>query len=155
MMLSAHLSVAEYIQSDTAKRKGIDNSMTPEHTENAKVLAEKVFEPIRIHFGKPIYRSSGYRSKALNSAIGGSATSEHCTAEAIDLDQDGRGTGVTNRMVFEFIKDNLIFNQLIWEFGDSENPDWVHVSYKVNGTNRKQILKAVREGGATKYIPYA
>lgn len=155
MNLSAHLSEAEYIKSDTAKRKGIDNSMTPEHTENAKVLAAKVFEPIRLHFAKPIYLSSGYRSKALNSAIGGSSTSEHCTAEAMDLDQDDRGTGVSNRMVFDYIKDNLVFNQLIWEFGDSQNPDWVHVSYNVDGTNKKQILKAVRENGATKYIPYA
>lgn len=155
MMLSAHLSVAEYIKSDTAKRKGIDNSMTPEHTENAKVLAEKVFEPIRLHFGKPIYLSSGYRSKALNSAIGGSLSSQHCSAEAMDLDQDDRGTGVTNRMVFDYIKNNLDFDQLIWEFGDSQNPDWVHVSFKVKGGNRKQILKAVRENGATKYIPYA
>lgn len=155
MNLSAHLSEAEYIKSDTAKRKGIDNSMTPEHTENAKVLAAKVFEPIRLHFAKPIYLSSGYRSKALNSAIGGSSTSEHCTAEAMDLDQDDRGTGVSNRMVFDYIKNNLVFNQLIWEFGDSQNPDWVHVSYNVDGTNKKQILKAVRENGATKYIPYA
>lgn len=155
MNLSEHLSVAEYIKSDTAKRKGIDNSMTAAHTENAKILAAKVFEPIRMHFNKPIYLSSGYRSKALNSAIGGSATSQHCSAEAMDLDQDDRGTGVTNRMVFDYIKGNLDFDQLIWEFGDSQNPDWVHVSFKASGTQRKQILKAVRENGATKYIPYA
>lgn len=154
MNLSEHLSVAEYIKSDTAKRKGIDNSMTAAHTENAKILAAKVFEPIRMHFNKPIYLSSGYRSKALNSAIGGSATSQHCSAEAMDLDQDDRGTGVTNRMVFDYIKGNLDFDQLIWEFGDSQNPDWVHVSFKASGTQRKQILKAVRENGATKYIPY-
>lgn len=155
MNLSAHLSEAEYIKSDTAKRKGIDNSMTPEHTENAKVLAAKVFEPIRLHFAKPIYLSSGYRSKALNTAIGGSLSSQHCSAEAMDLDQDDRGTGVTNRMVFDYIKSSVDFDQLIWEFGDSQNPDWVHVSFKVKGGNRKQILKAVRENGATKYIPYA
>jgi hypothetical protein len=155
MQLSSHLSVAEYIKSDTAKRKGIDNSMTPQHTENAKVLAEKIFEPIRLHFAKPIYLSSGYRSKSLNSAVNGSLTSEHCSAEAMDLDQDDRGTGITNKMVFDYIKNNLVFNQLIWEFGDSSNPDWVHVSYNVDGTNKKQILKAVRENGVTKYIPYA
>jgi hypothetical protein len=155
MQLSEHLSVAEYIKSDTAKRKGISNSMTAAHTENAKVLAAKVFEPIRLHFGKAIFVSSGYRSEALNSAIGGSSSSQHCSAEAIDLDQDDRGTGVTNRMVFDFIKDNLDFDQLIFELGDEQNPDWVHVSYKVSGTQRKQILRAYREGGATKYKPYA
>jgi hypothetical protein len=155
MQLSEHLSVAEYIKSDTAKRKGISNSMTAAHTENAKVLAAKIFEPIRVHFGKPIYVSSGYRSQALNSAIGGSSSSQHCSAEAIDLDQDDRGTGVTNRMVFDYIKDNLDFDQLIFELGDEQNPDWVHVSYKVSGTQRKQILRAYREGGATKYKPYA
>jgi hypothetical protein len=155
MQLSEHLSVAEYIKSDTAKRKGISNSMTAAHTENAKVLAAKVFEPIRLHFGKPIFVSSGYRSEALNSAIGGSFSSLHCSAEAIDLDQDDRGTGVTNRMVFDYIKANIQFDQLIWEFGDDQNPDWVHVSYKVSGTQRKQILRAYREGSATKYKPYA
>jgi len=155
MQLSEHLSVAEYIKSDTAKRKGISNSMTAAHTENAKVLAAKVFEPIRLHFGKPIFLSSGYRSEALNSAIGGSSSSQHCSAEAMDLDQDDRGTGVTNRMVFDYIKDHLVFDQLIFEMGDDQNPDWVHVSYKVSGTQRKQILRAYREGSATKYKPYA
>jgi hypothetical protein len=154
MQLSEHLSVGEYIKSDTAKRKGITNAMTAAHTENAKVLAAKIFEPIRVHFGKPIFLSSGYRSEALNSAIGGSSTSQHCSAEAMDLDQDDRGTGVSNRMVFDYIKGNLIFDQLIWEFGDDANPDWVHVSYKVNGNQRKQILKAVKSGNTTRYVPF-
>jgi hypothetical protein len=154
MQLSEHLSVGEYIKSDTAKRKGITNAMTAAHTENAKVLAAKIFEPIRVHFGKPIFLSSGYRSEALNSAIGGSSTSQHCSAEAMDLDQDDRQTGVTNRMVFDYIKGNLNFDQLIWEFGDDANPDWVHVSYKVNGNQRKQILKAVKSGNTTRYVPF-
>jgi zinc D-Ala-D-Ala carboxypeptidase len=153
MQLSAHLSVAEYIKSDTAKRKQISNEMTPAHLENAKILAAKIFEPIRVHFGKPIYLSSGYRSEALNSAVGGSLTSHHCMAFAMDLDQDDRGTGVTNRMVFDFIKANLNFDQLIWEFGTDQNPDWVHVSY-VGAGNRKQVLKAVKSGNSTKYIPF-
>jgi len=153
MQLSAHLSVAEYIKSDTAKRKGISNEMTPVHLENAKILAAKIFEPIRVHFNKPIFLSSGYRSEALNSAVGGSLTSHHCMGMAMDLDQDDRGTGVTNKMVFDFIKSNLNFDQLIWEFGDDKNPDWVHVSY-VGAGNRKQVLKAVRSGSSTKYIPY-
>jgi hypothetical protein len=154
MQLSEHLSVAEYIKSDTAKRKGISNSMTAAHTENAKVLAAKVFEPIRLHFGKAIFVSSGYRSEALNSAIGGSSSSQHCSAEAIDLDQDDRGTGVTNRMVFDYIKDHLDFDQLIAEYPEGGNPAWVHVSYKAKGGQRKQILVCKRVDSQTKYTPY-
>jgi hypothetical protein len=155
MQLSTHLSLAEFIVSDTAKRNGIDNTPTPEHLENAKILAEKVFEKIRVGLGKPIYLSSGYRSKALNDATkGSSATSEHCTGEAMDLDQDGRSNGITNKQVFEYIKANLDFNQLIWEFGTDENPDWVHVSYSAKGVQKKQILKAVRVNGQPKYNPY-
>jgi zinc D-Ala-D-Ala carboxypeptidase len=155
MQLSEHLSVAEYIKSDTAKRKGIDNSMTAEHTENAKKLAANVFEKIRVHFNKPIYLSSGYRSKALNDAIGGSSSkSQHMTGEAMDLDQDDRGTGVSNADVFNFVKDNVEFDQLIWEYGDSKNPDWVHVSYKADGNQRKQIMKCSRVNGQPKYEPY-
>ena len=153
MNLSAHLTAAEYTKSDTAKRKGIDNSMTAEHTENAKVLAAKVFEPIRLHFAKPIYLSSGYRSKALNTAIGGSLSSQHCSAEAMDLDQDDRGTGVSNKMVFDYIKANLKFTQLIAEFPINGNLSWVHVSY--NEKNLKnEILVAKKVNEKTIYIPY-
>ena len=155
MQLSTHLSLAEFIVSDTAKRNGIDNTPTPEHLENAKILANKVFEPIRVGLGKPIYLSSGYRSKALNQATkGASITSQHCTAEAMDLDQDGRSTGITNKQVFDYIKANVDFDQLIWEFGTDQNPDWVHVSYSVKGKQRKQLVKAVRVNGQPKYNPY-
>jgi hypothetical protein len=122
--------------------------------ENFKKLAEKVFEPIREHFKVPIHISSGYRSKELNSAIGGSLTSQHCSGEAVDLDMDGSTSGVTNAQVFNFIKDKLEFDQLIWEFGTDKNPDWVHVSYESTGKQRKQILKAVRTNGKTSYLPY-
>ena len=127
---------------------------TPEHIENFKLLAEKVFQPIREHFRCPIHISSGYRSKELNQAVGGSLTSQHCQGEAIDIDMDGTPNGVTNRMVFDFIKDNLDFDQLIYEFGDSNNPDWVHVSYETTGKQRKQILKAIRVNGKTSYTNY-
>jgi hypothetical protein len=126
----------------------------PQHIDNFKLLAEKVFEPVRVHFGCPIHISSGYRSIELNRCIGGSLTSEHCTGEAIDIDMDGTPNGVTNKMVFDYIKDNLDFNQLIYEFGDSKNPDWVHVSYKSTGKQRKQILRAVRVNGKTTYQNY-
>ena len=161
MQLSKNLSLAEVTRSETANRKGISNMPTPEHLENFKKLAEKVFQPIREHFGVPIHISSGYRSAALNKAIGGAGktvngvyipSSQHCTGEAIDIDMDG--TSVTNAAIFNYIKDNLEFDQLIWEFGTDTNPDWVHVSYESTGKQRKQILKAKKVGGKTTYVPY-
>ena len=152
MKISPNLNLAEITRSDTAKRHGIDNTPTAEHLENFKLLAEKVFEPIREHFKTPIFISSGYRSKELNAFIKGSSSSQHCTGQAIDIDMDGSNGEVTNRMVFDFIKNKLDFDQLIWEMGTDFNPDWVHVSY-VKGKNRKQKLKAVRSGGKTTYLP--
>ncbi len=159
MKISTHLNLAEVTRSDSAKRHGIDNTPTAEHLENFKLLAEKVFEPIRLHFKTPIFISSGYRSADLNKFIGGAGkivngvyipSSQHCTGQAIDIDMDGSKGGVTNKMVFDFIVSRLDFDQLIWEFGTDANPDWVHVSYAKTG-NRKQKLKAVRVGGKTIY----
>jgi hypothetical protein len=128
---------------------------TEEHIANFKLLAENVFEKIRNNFRCPIHISSGYRSKELNACTkGASATSQHSTGEAVDLDMDGSANGVTNKMVFNYIKDNLEFDQLIWEFGTNENPDWVHVSYESTGKQRKQILKATRVDGKPHYSPY-
>lgn len=154
MKLSENLSLAEVTRSETAKRAGIDNTPTAEHIENFKKLAENIFQPIRKHFGKPIHVSSGYRSAALNKEIKGSATSQHCSGEAIDIDMDASSDGITNKMVFDFIKDKLNFDQLIWEFGTETNPDWVHVSYESTGKQRKQILKAVRSNGKVSYVPF-
>lgn len=151
MKISPNLNLAELTRSETAKRNGIDNTPTAEHLENFKLLADKVFEPIRDHFKTPIFISSGYRSKELNALLRGSASSQHCKGQAIDIDMDGSNGEVTNRMVFDFIKNKLDFDQLIWEFGTDFNPDWVHVSY-VKGKNRKQKLKAIRSGGKTSYI---
>ena len=159
MQISKHLRLAEITRSDIAKRQGIDNTPTAEHLENFKLLAEKVFEPIREHFNTPIFISSGYRSAELNKAIGGAGkivngvyvpSSQHCKGQAIDIDMDGGNGEVTNRMVFDFIKEKVDFDQLIWEFGTDFNPDWVHVSY-AKGANRKQKLKAVRVNGKTSY----
>ena len=152
MQLSKNLALAEVMRSETAKRKGISNMPTPEHIENFKLLAENVFQPIREHFGVPIHISSGYRSKALNTAVGGSLSSQHCSGEAIDIDMDG--TSVTNAQIFNYIKDNLNFDQMIWEFGTDTNPDWVHVSYKAKG-NRGQILKAKKINGSTVYLAFS
>lgn len=154
MKISDHLDLSEVTRSETAKRKGISNEPTPEHLENFKKLAMNVFEPIRKHFGFPIHISSGYRSKALNTAIGGSLTSQHCKGEAIDIDMDGSSNGITNKMVFDYIKANVKFDQMIWEFGSDSNPDWVHVSYSSDGKQRGQILKAIKSNGATKYVPF-
>lgn len=155
MNLSEHLTLKEVTNSDTAKRLGISNEPTPEHLNNLKLLAEKIFEPIRKHFDKPIKVSSGYRSKELNNAVPGSSlTSQHCSGEALDLDQDDMSYGITNKMIFDYIKDNLNFDQMIWEFGNDSNPDWVHVSYESTGKQRKQILRAVRVNGKVSYVPY-
>jgi hypothetical protein len=152
MQLSENLSLAEVMRSETAKRKGVSNMPTLEHIENFKKLAENIFQPIRKHFGKPIHISSGYRSAALNKAIGGASSSQHCTGEAIDIDMDG--TTIMNAEIFNYIKNNLSFDQLIWEFGTDKNPDWVHVSYESTGKQRKQVLKAIKQGGKTSYVPY-
>lgn len=154
MQISKHLSLAEVSRSETAKRKGINNTPSGEHLENFKKLAENIFEPIREHFAVPIHLSSGYRSKELNAAIGGASSSQHCSGEAIDIDMDGSASGVSNKDVFNYIKDHLNFDQLIWEFGTDDAPDWVHVSYESTGKQRKQILKAVKSGGKTSYLPY-
>lgn len=153
MKLSKNLSLVEVTRSESAKRNGIDNSPTPQHLENLKKLAVNIFQPIREHFKKPILISSGYRSEKLNRLMPGtSITSQHCSGEALDIDMDG--TKITNKQVFDFIKDNLDFDQLIWELGTDANPAWVHVSYESNGKQRKQVLRAIKKSNTTKYIPY-
>jgi hypothetical protein len=152
MQLSKNLSLAEVVRSESAKRNGISNTPTKEHLANLVSIALNVFQPIRDHFLVPIHISSGYRSAALNASIkGASKTSQHSKGQALDIDMDG--TKITNKQIFDFIKDNIEFDQLIWEFGTDKNPDWVHVSY-AKGKNRKQILKAVRRNGKTSYINF-
>lgn len=148
MKLSENLELAEMIRSESAKRLGIDNKPTAEHLHNMQLLAFCVFQPIRNHFKRPIHISSGYRSEALNKAVGGSRTSQHSTGQAMDIDMDG--TEITNKQIFDFIKDNLDFDQLLWEFGTENNPSWVHVSYS-GKRNRKQILRANKVNGKTIY----
>ena len=153
MQLSKHFELAEFTRSSTAKRAGISNMPTEAHQANMKVLCEKVLEPIREHFARPIMISSGYRSAALNKITkGASSTSQHCSGEAVDIDMDG--TEITNKQIFDYIKANLEFDQMIWEFGTEANPDWVHVSYESTGKQRKQILRAVKQGGKTVYKVY-
>lgn len=151
MQLSKNLSLAEVVRSESAKRRGINNLPTAEHLENLKDLALNVFQPIRDHFKVPIHISSGYRSRILNNAVNGATKSQHCSGQAIDIDVDG--TSITNKQVFDYIKDNLDFDQLIFEFGTDKNPDWVHVSYSKDN-NRKQVLRAKRNGIKTYYTNY-
>ena len=150
MKLSEHLTVKEVTKSATAIKHGINNEPTIEHLENLKALAEEVFEPMRKHFGVPIAVTSGYRGEELNKRIGGSATSQHCNGQAIDIDAHVYG-GVTNAKLFGYISDNLYYDQLIWEFGDGTEPDWVHVSYRRDGKNRNENLQAYRKDGRTHY----
>lgn len=151
MQLSAHFNLAEFTRSESAKRHGVSNEPTAEHIKNIKILCEKVLEPIRMKFG-PIIISSGYRSKVLNHYIGGSLRSQHCEGKAADIDMDGMND-VLNIDIFNYIKNNLEFDQLIYEFGNPLNPDWVHVSYN-EGKNRKQVLRAIKVNGKTAYSPY-
>jgi hypothetical protein len=152
MKLSAHFALSEFTRSESAKREGLDNTPTAEHLENLKTLCEKVLEPIRERYGS-INISSGYRGKMLNHFIGGSVSSDHCVGRAADIDMDDSATGVTNTEVFNYIKDNLDYDQLIWEFGTKEKPDWVHVGYR-GKDNRKQTLRATKVNGKSHYSPY-
>jgi len=149
MKISDHISMKEALRSNTAQRLGIDNMPDNETLVTMQVTAQHIFEPLRNHFNEPIYISSFYRSPELNKAIGGSAKSQHCKGEAIDIDDVY--SKASNADFFNYIKDKLEFDQLIWEFGDDENPAWVHVSYNL-GKNRMRILKAIKENGRTKYI---
>jgi hypothetical protein len=144
MNLSAHVTLAEFENSPTATTHGINNKMSESQIASAKLLCENVFEPLRLYLNTPIKINSGYRSAQLNKMIKGSSTSQHCKAEALDLHIGAKG--------FHFIKDKLEFDQLIWEFGNDENPQWVHVSFSKR--NRKQVLKAYKQNGKTKYSSY-
>ena len=149
-MISEHISEKEAVKSITALRLGIDNTPDADSLNNMKIIAEKVFEPLRKWVGGPIKINSFFRSSALNQAIGGSSRSQHCQGRALDVD-DIYGHK-TNKEMFDWIKENLDFDQLTYEFGSSDNPDWVHVSYVSEDKNRNRVLKAVRDDGKTKYI---
>jgi hypothetical protein len=144
MKLSDNLSLSEVTKSLTAKRLGINNEPDEWVTENLRQVALNVFQPVRDCLGVPIHVSSGYRSAELNKAIGGSVRSQHVEGRALDLDADVFG-GCTNSEIFECIRENVEFDQLIWEFGDQDNPDWVHVSFVYDGLNRGRCLKACRD----------
>ena len=148
-MISKHVSYKEGVYSITATRRGIDNDPNNEQLDNMELIAEKIFEPLRKYVGGPIKINSFFRCPKLNKAIGGSKTSQHCKGLAMDID-DTFGV-VANSDMYNYIKNNLDFDQLIWEFGDDENPNWVHVSYVSKEDNRNRCLRASKSGGTTLY----
>ena len=156
--LSEHLSLKEIIKSQTASRNGIKNTPTAAHLKNLQILAQELFEPIREAVSAdrgvdtPIPISSGYRSKELNERIGGSKTSQHSIGQALDIDLDGWYPDFDNADLFYLILEEIDFDQIIWEFGDDDKPDWVHVSYKSPEQNRKKVTRAIRKEGKTHYV---
>ena len=143
-MISKHISYKEGTNSVTAIRRGIDNTPNDEQLDNMVLLAEKVFEPLREWVDGPIKINSFFRCPKLNKAIGGSSKSQHCHGQAIDID-DTQGK-VANSEMYHYIKKNLDFDQMIWEFGDDDNPAWVHVSYVSEDDNRRRCLRASKDG---------
>ena len=148
-MISEHISYKEGVYSITATRRGIDNTPGDDQLHFMEIIAEKIFEPLRKWVGGPIKINSFYRSPELNTAIGGSKTSQHCKGQAMDID-DTLGKA-TNAEMFNWIKENLDFDQMIWEFGDDDNPNWIHVSYVSEEKNRNRCLRAYKDNGKTVY----
>lgn len=148
MVISEHITFSEATHSDTAERSGIRNIPNLEEISNMRRLAEKVFEPLRAHIGEPIRINSFFRSIELNRRIGGSPTSQHCRGQAMDI--SSMKPTYANADLFRFIRDHLMFDQLIWEFGNDDEPDWVHVSY--TDSNRLKVLRSLIQEGKTVYI---
>ena len=151
MSLSANFSLEELTKSQTATRKGIDNTPTPEHQDNLKSLCTHVLQPIRDHFDRVVTVSSGYRSPELCTAIGSKITSQHAKGQAADFEI----FGVSNKELADYINQNLDYDQLILEYWKESDPNsgWVHCSFKTEG-NRKQYLKAYKdENNKTCYQP--
>lgn len=151
MQLTEHFNLREFTKSETAMRKGIDNTPGPEHAENLQKVCEHILEPVRNYFGRPVRINSGYRGPALNKAVGGSAKSQHCNGMAVDFEIDG----LANPELARWVSENCEFDQIILEFynpKEGPNSGWVHASY-CEGNNRRQIMTAVTENGKTVYKP--
>ena len=147
--ISKHISYKEAVKSNTAMRLNIDNTPGAYEITNMNGIAHNIFEPLRESVGGPIKINSFFRCVELNKAIGGSSKSQHCQGRAIDID-DTYGHK-TNAEMYECIKENLDFDQMIWEFGTEKNPDWVHISYVSPNENRNRCLKAERVNGKAVY----
>ena len=150
MKLTKNFSLEELTRSDTAERKGIDNSPTAEHIHNLAALCENVLQPLRDKVKHSIRVTSGYRSEKLNNAIGGSKTSEHSFGKAADIKLIIDGENKSELLYLSILEMGIPFRQIIWEFGDEETPSWVHISFNKDD-NKKQKLRAYKEKGKTKY----
>ena len=148
MKLTENFSLNELTKSQTAERKGIDNTPSTEHQENLKSLCTSILQPVRDHFSRVVSVSSGYRSPELCIAIGSKTTSQHAKGQAADFEI----YGLSNKELSDWINENLDYDQLIIEYWKEEDPNsgWVHCSFNDQG-NRKQYLRAYKENGSTKY----
>jgi hypothetical protein len=149
-VISDHISYKEATHSATALRRDLDNTPNDEQLKCMREVAENLFEPLRKWVGGPIKVNSFFRGEPVNTAIGGSKRSQHMKGQAIDID-DTFGYK-TNAEMYHYIKDNLDFDQMIWEFGNNENPNWVHISWVSHRPNRKKLTIAKKVNGRTKYI---
>jgi hypothetical protein len=150
--ISKYVTYKEVTKSNQATALKLANIPNSEQLINLRLICTNIFDKVREHFGIPIGISSGFRSVELNNKIGGSKSSQHCQGKALDIDGDIFG-GISNKKIFEYIRKSCTFDQLIWEFGSENHPDWVHVSYN-EGKNRGQVLRAVKIGGKTVYQPF-
>ena len=148
-MISEHISYKEATYSSTALRRGLDNTPNDEQLKCMEEVAENVFEPLRKWVGGPIKINSFFRGKPVNTAIGGSKSSQHMKGQAMDIDDTFKHK--TNAEMYYYVKENLDFDQMIWEFGDDENPNWVHISYVSHRPNRKRLTVAFKKNGRTRY----
>jgi hypothetical protein len=147
--ISKYISWHEAVKSKTAEKHEIENSPNENQIQEMKKLAKNVFDPLRVWAGHPIRVNSFFRSPELCLKLKSKATSQHTKGQAIDIDSLGEKT---NSDLFYYIKENLNFDQLIWEFGDDENPDWIHVSYISENANRGNVFKAIKKNKKINYI---
>ena len=149
-MISKHISYHEGTYSQTGVRRDLDNTPDDSQLKRMEEVAENLFEPLREWVGGPIKINSFFRGEPVNTVIGGSRKSQHMKGQAIDID-DTFGHK-TNAEMYHYVKDNLDFDQLIWEFGTDENPNWLHISWVSHRPNRKKLTVAKKVNGRTKYI---
>jgi len=149
-MISKHVSYHEGTYSRTGERRDLDNTPNEDQLKCMKEVAENLFEPLREWVGGPIKINSFFRGEPVNTAIGGSTRSQHMKGQAIDID-DTFGHK-TNAEMYRYIKDNLDFDQMIWEFGSDENPNWLHISWVSHRPNRKKLTIAKKVNGRTRYV---
>ena len=148
--ISKHISYKEGVYSRTAERRGLDNTPSEEQLKCMKEVAKNLFEPLREWVGGPIKINSFFRGEPVNTAIGGSTRSQHMKGQAIDIDDTFKHK--TNAEMYYYIKDNLDFDQMIWEFGTDKNPNWLHISWVSHRPNRKKLTIAKKVNGRTKYV---